>query len=170
MGGGHDGDAGKTGMNDPDLWNFVKESNHIEGIDRQPLDEEIEAHEKFLGCPIITLHILYGFVQTVQPEAVLRDAVGLDVRVGSHIPPAGGPEIKDALENILDLVESGDPSPYDIHNRYESLHPFTDGNGRSGCALWLWMMVNSFGKFPKLGFLHTWYYQSLNATQSGRIG
>ena len=38
-----------------------------------------------------------------------------------------------------------------------SNHPFTDGNGRSGRALWLWQMNNH----APFGFLHTFYYQTL---------
>ena len=50
----------------------------------------------------------------------------------------------------------------ETHVRYELLHPFLDGNGRSGRALWLWLM----GQAP-LGFLHTFYYQTLSAARHG---
>ena len=40
-----------------------------------------------------------------------------------------------------------------------------DGNGRSGRALWLWQMVNQHNYDMRLGFLHLWYYQSLQAGQ-----
>jgi hypothetical protein len=39
--------------------------------------------------------------------------------------------------------------------------PTTDGNGRSGRALWLWCMR---GRAP-LGFLHQFYYQTLGAAE-----
>lgn len=51
-----------------------------------------------------------------------------------------------------------DLSPFAAHKRYESIHPFVDLNGRTGRAIWLHMM----GGEARLGFLHTWYYQSLS--------
>lgn len=58
---------------------------------------------------------------------------------------------------FVSLPGEADP-PWEVHIAYEMLHPFTDGNGRSGRMLWAWQMRN----FP-LDFLHTFYYQTLNA-------
>lgn len=49
----------------------------------------------------------------------------------------------------------------------------TDGNGRSGRALWAWMMLcrgGSYGraKVIELGFLHTFYYQTLEHFHADR--
>lgn len=141
---------------------FVAESNRIEGIHRLPLEHEIEAHLRLLRADWTVGFDLIGtvqhFVATVQPGAVLRDRVGLDVRVGNHLPPWGGPQIRIGLAKLLIASRNGDP--YTIHRAYQNLHPFTDGNGRSGRALWLRMMGGP-ERVP-LGFLHTWYYQSLS--------
>ena len=91
---------------------------------------------------------------------MLRDREGLDVRVGKHFPPRGGPSVRAALIVLLNAVnEANSASPWDMHVRYEQLHPFTDGNGRSGRAIWYWMMWD----WPsvQLGFLHAFYYQTL---------
>lgn len=144
-------------MNESLLWKFIEESNRIEGIYRRATDAEFFEYQRFVGLSFVLLEDLVTFVGVVQPGAVLRDREGLNVRVGSHIPPSGGPYIRFALESLL---QRGDHvSPYLLHCEYETLHPFTDGNGRSGRAIWLWMMR---GEAP-LGFLHHWYYQSLDA-------
>lgn len=138
---------------------FVRESNRIEGIHRDPTAEEVRAHDKLIAMPFITVDDLLAFVGVYQPDAELRTRAGLDVRVGKHFPPPGGAAIGYALEDLLARAEHS-ANPYSIHVEYETLHPFTDGNGRSGRAVWAWMMVRLYGGYP-LGFLHHFYYQSL---------
>lgn len=145
--------------------NFIIESNKIEGIHREPTGEEMVEFNRFMELPEVTIGELSQFVSVYQPSAVLRRQSGMDVRVGNYHPPGGGPKIIDHLEGIVDAANRMHkmfdgrymwPHAFEIHNRYESLHPFTDGNGRSGRMLWMWMMRQA-----PLGFLHTWYYQSL---------
>jgi len=151
-----------------EIWlrDFVRESNKIEGITRPPLDHEIKAHETLLAAPVVTVSALEEFVQVVA-HAPLRERDGMDVRVGLHIAPPGGPQIRADLQDHL-LTLPTRSSPYRAHKEYETLHPFMDGNGRSGRALWLWMMESRFdghtrlAPWRELGFLHWWYYQSLS--------
>jgi len=146
-------------------WNalaFIAESNKIEGIARAPTAAELDATEHFTGLVYPSVADLVALVAVYQPDAVLRDKVGLNVRVGGHIAPPGGIGIVDDLNEILRATAH--QSPWATHVRYENLHPFTDGNGRSGRALWRWHMRRCGSDAP-LGFLHHFYYQTLQSAR-----
>lgn len=133
---------------------FIRESNRIEGILRDPTDAEIAEYHRFMALPIVTVEDLQQFVKVYQPGAYLREREWQNVRVGDHVAPQGGPEIRPRLALILGGMDK--LSPYNVHRKYEVLHPFIDGNGRSGRMLWMWQMREA-----PLGFLHTFYYQAL---------
>lgn len=135
---------------------FITESNRIEGILRPPTESELTEFERFMDLDRITVEELQHFVSVYQPGAILRDRAGLDVRVGRHIPPRGSPMIRKQLEDLLE----NSMTPYERHIAYETIHPFTDGNGRSGRMLWAWQVRDL-----SLGFLHRFYYQTLDASK-----
>lgn len=141
----------------------IAESNRIEGILRPPTPAELREFDRFLSLERVTLNELQTFVRAYQPDARLRDQSGLDVRVGQHIPPSGGPHITEQVQAILDDANAERFSPWAVHLQYETLHPFTDGNGRSGRMLWYWMMGPS--PLADLGFLHAFYYQTLQGVR-----
>lgn len=140
---------------------FVEESNRIEGIRRPPHLHEVDALDAFVGLDVVTVSEVSALVQAFQPGARLRIHPGMDVRVGPHVPPRGAPEVEEALRAIV--ASATEKHPYEVHCAFESLHPYMDGNGRSGRALWLWGMQyhGMTDTVIQLGFLHTWYYQSL---------
>ncbi len=151
-------------MNSLQLESFLSESNRIEGIMREVKRSEFQAAMAFLTLDRIHVHDLERLVAVFQPGTKLRDKPRMDVRVGDHIAPPGGTDIPIQLDIMLRLAEDNLLSPYDVHCRYEALHPFMDGNGRSGRMLWLWQMERQHGGAP-LGFLHTFYYQALQASR-----
>src|SRR3990167_7692597 len=148
----------EVGFSMKTLINFLKESLKIEGIFREPTTAEIDATITFLALPVPQTQHVIELVKVYAPNASLRDKPWMNVRIGNHVPPGGGNQILPKLETILRLAQVG-VNPHYVHVQYELLHPFTDGNGRSGRTLWLWQMN---GKAP-LGFLHKFYYQTLDA-------
>lgn len=151
----------------PGLRRFVRESNRIENIVREPTRREMEAHERLLSLDALTMPAVVEFVHDItNGEGPLRSQPGMNVRVGPHVPPPGGSAIVSELEALLDEVNgSRKLSPFDAHVRYETLHPFLDGNGRSGRAIWAWQMLD-MGRDPfVLSFLRSWYYDSLQGVR-----
>ena len=145
-------------MNPFSLLDFVNESNRIEGMGDAE-ERELDAHVQLLGEPRVTIEVLERFVQAIR-GGPLRREFGMNVRIGRHTPTGGGPHIVESLQSLLDAKGTA----YERHRHYEFIHPFMDGNGRSGRALWLHDMGGM--RFAPLGFLHTWYYQSLDARRS----
>ena len=139
-----------------DAHSFVKESNAIDGIHRDPTDAEMAEYFRFMSLEGVGIKDMQKFVSVYRQNALLREVAGLSVWIGSYRQPSGGAAIKKQLIDLLRRAERTRQSAFETHKAYETLHPFTDGNGRSGRMLWRWQM-----KDIKLGFLHSWYYQTL---------
>lgn len=141
---------------------FQAESNLIENIS-SVRKTEVEALQLF--CDIEpTIETLTAYAKVCQPGILLRDKVGLDVRIGNYIPLRGGSIVPTELQAILDAIKEGGLDAFQGHVAFEKLHPFTDGNGRSGRALWLYQMLWLERKrnwVDRFGFLRSFYYQTL---------
>jgi len=147
---------------DDTLIAFAKESNAIEGIYDDIMLMQYESRLRaFLELDEITVSDLCAFNEG---HGVLRTN-GECVTVGNHTPPKGGQAVLYSLVDILHDVNLGELDPWFMHIEFETLHPFTDGNGRTGRAIWAWQKVNQEGRNLSNLFLQQWYYDTLEQSR-----
>lgn len=150
---------------------FIRESDLIEGIKTPVTSLKRLRLEAFLDAPL-TLESVLAYQAFIAPKKPLRDQIGMNVRIGHHMPPPGGPAITTELNLLVRRISGQLPNatiaPHVAHTQFQTLHPFMDGNGRTGRALWAKHMM-LIGQDPfYLGFLHRFYYQTLEASD-GRL-
>lgn len=147
---------------------FLMESNSIEGIFHEPDTTEVQDVYQFFKLKNLCLFDVTTLQSKLVPNAPLRDKFGLNVRVGQYIPPPGSPELKTEFSALITNISDNIITPFIGHMVFETLHPFMDGNGRMGRIVWAWHMITNNKSPFDLGFLHTFYYQTLMKC-TGRI-
>jgi hypothetical protein len=144
-----------------DTYEQVAESLRIEGINRPPSEEEIAEHRRFMHLEMLSIAELQAFLKVFRPGARLRLYPGQDnVIVGPHVPPKSGEHIAAQLQALLTDINAKKIDWWRAHIEFETLHPFSDGNGRLGRAIARNQL--SVTSRADLGFLHAFYLQTLN--------
>lgn len=117
---------------------FVRGSNRISGILREPTAAELAAHRGLLAAGSLRVENLELFTHHVAPGAVLRGSPGVDAASCDEMPAA---DIRADLDTILLAAQTRSASPQRLHRIYKMLRPFTDGNGRGARAVWMWQVM-----------------------------
>lgn len=154
------------GQRNKDLWlrDFVRESLYIESIFREPTEEELKKTWEFIKLETPRIPDLVELVSVYQPDAILRSNDSHRVWIGGREAPKAGKalcQLTELLYNANQVTRNEwNTDPWRVHAEYEYIHPFTDGNGRSGRALWANLMWHQGYGF-EYKFLQMYYYQTL---------
>ena len=138
-----------------DMREHIRESNLIENIDDPAEDKRSRwAWNWFIQQPEITREVLLELHRRITlkqlPASVRGRYRPCQVWVGRHAPP--GPALVPGMMYTFLLDLGGKwPSldPIEMHVRFETIHPFIDGNGRTGRMLLWWHQIQR-GEEPTL--------------------
>lgn len=124
---------------------YIRESNLIEDIDDNAEDRQSFKAWLFLkDVPFLTIDVLKELHRMITlnqlpvgQRGVLRSELKVNVTIGGKVAPqwylSGH-----MLNNWIMDYSQGAKSPIDAHLEYEHIHPWIDGNGRTGRMLYWW--------------------------------
>ncbi|MBW2109698.1 MAG: Fic family protein [Deltaproteobacteria bacterium] len=102
-----------------------------------------EGYNVLKNRPILSTNLFLTIVRTIRKnQAGIRNTPGTTIANSAtgeviYTPPEGETIIRDKLKNLEDFIHAGDEmDPLIklalIHYQFEAIHPFSDGNGRTG--------------------------------------
>lgn len=140
-----------------DMKKHIRESNLIERIDDSKFDEQCMHAWKWLNDAGLNLETInHGDVMKLQKMiTLLQNDLRPDERGYYRKVPVwiGGEKLLNhgLLAPLMDnwLFDLRTEEPMKMHVRFEKIHPFIDGNGRTGRML-LWWHEIKLGREPTL--------------------
>ncbi len=142
-------------MQESNMLEYIRQSNLIENID-DPMEDtrSLRAWKWLEKQPYIGISDLLELHRKITCGQLPANEAGnfrrVFVRVGHYVAPS--PEIAkykatDWLYSLIEHWQTLDPK--EMHVRFEKIHPFIDGNGRTGRML-LWYHEIKLGQKPTL--------------------
>ncbi len=108
-------------------------------------------------------HILSVHKRLEQNDAGFRKLPGTELKNDKtgeiiYVPPQDSAEIETLMQNLVQYINEDEMQPIDplikmaiIHHQFESIHPFYDGNGRTGRIInILYLVAKGLLDFPVL--------------------
>lgn len=150
-----------------DMIKHFHESNLIEGIDNPLYDAQVAFAWDYISkvkelnrssvCKIQKIITLLQDDLMPHQRGYTRSMSKVNVYIGDHVAPSWW-LVDGMLDNwLLDMKEHWQTlTPKEMHIRYEHIHPFADGNGRSGRML-MWWHEKKLGLEPSLILNETKY-------------
>ena len=133
---------------------FLRESNAIEGVyDDDSLEHARDAWDWLIGHKALTTRLVREVHKILMYNHLYPHERGyfrsVEVRIGSgyglpfvEVPKAMDKWVKDAMTSVSEPREDGKHIILD-HITYEEIHPFVDGNGRTGRMFLNWARVKA---------------------------
>lgn len=133
----------------------IRQSNLIEGIDDPKEDAQslrawnwLIKQDAIVPSVILALHYKITKNQLKKGEAGAYRKV--QVWVGNHTPPPAMIVEQLVYDWCMDVNYTElKNAPKQAHVRFETIHPFIDGNGRTGRML-MWLQEHKLGRTPTL--------------------
>lgn len=131
----------------------LRESNLIEGIDDPQADRQ--SYDAWQWCatrPTVDLDTILGLHHRITGSQLGEHAGRLrqvNVRVGPRVASPWQQVPGMLAEWVGKLARWADHDPQQMHIEFEHIHPFVDGNGRTGRCLMWWHEVR-LGRAPTL--------------------
>lgn len=157
-----------------DMHEHIRQSNLIEDIDSfRALEDSLEAWDFLSAVDELNhevIHVVHRLVTDHQDDLPLRykgvyrgPEARFDVSVGDHDAPRWQ-RVPELMDYWLELQPRR--TAWDNHVAFETIHPYLDGNGRTGRMV-MWWQETREGEPPTLFEAHrrSLYYRDL---QTGR--